>query len=623
MVKVRDKTFSFDQFLPDFRLTRPEEMHTNPNHDRKDPGSLVVPVLDRLPFQKPMPAYNPRIEKNVLLERRRKVIGEMLQTDRLFHRISRELAVANDIEKRIEARKVEVETQFDLFGRRWVDAELMRRVAFYRKVADIVVSRKARHEKARAFQLAAFEFLSERSTKRAIREKDRLDFLIQRAAVNAKAWLEFRTDDLYVKTGDHTFRRLKGHGQPRENVTGDLHWELAKLVTEMNEEWRLGNLRVTTPNGAIQRTDSGGGKLIEEVTAELQLPLLRERFERHDYWHATNYLIATPNNSLMHAKMQGAKPEAATAALAEPVKDLKTAQFELWHDRNYLIETPNHSLQPAFKQGSKPEAATAALALPIREEKTAKFQRWHDNGYLVETPNHSLQPATRQGSRPEAAHAALALPVREEKTAKFQHWHDRHFYVETPNHSLQPATRQGDRVEAANAELALPVREEKTAAFRLWHEGHKFQQTPNGGYAPLLHSRKTIEFVTGEFTAERKSDVTQNHLERRLANLYAPSDNGTWRRLARIGQSVEHVSADVKEQNDQAKASADSRADGKRVLAARKSLKEIHKNLAAHEPQRSALHEHALKRPESLAEKAPAKNDPDPVPGPSGTKKAS
>src|SRR5690606_7434526 len=125
--------------------------------------------------------------------------------------------------------------------------------------------------------------------------------------------------------------------------------------------------------------------------------------------------------------------------------------------------------------------------------------------------------------------------------------------------------------------------------FARWHETHRYGETPNGGYAPLLHSPKTIEFVTGEFTAERKADVTQNHLQRRLANLYAPTENGTWRRLARVGQSVEHVSADVKEHHDQDRLEADVRSDLKRVAKARKSLREIHKALAAHETQQSLL----------------------------------
>ncbi len=577
LVKVNIKNFEFDSFLPHFPLTRPAEMRDNANHARNDPASLVVPLLDRRPSQPPMPAYHPKLEKEIRLERRRKDLSLLLHTDKLFHLLSREQAVANDVKDRIGDRKVEEKTQFDLFGRRWVDAEFLRRAVFYRKVADLIVARKTKHEKVRAFQVAAYEFLRENSRMRAVKTHDRILFLVDRAVQNAKAWLEFRTDELYVKTGDHTYRRLKGHGQPREAVVNDLHWEWANLATEIANEWRHDDLRVTTANGSIQHTTNGGGKLIEEVTAKLHQPVILERSERHEYWHDTNFLIETPNHSLMRAHRQGSKPEAAAAALSQPAKDLKTKSFRHWHDRNYLVETANHSLQPATRQGSKPEAATANLAQPRIDERTDKFTRWRD----------------------------------------------RHFYIETANHSLQPATRQGHKVEAATANLAQPARAEKTAAFQLWHENHRYAETSNGGYAPLLHSPKTLEFVTGEFTAERRSDVTQQHMERRLANLFAPTSNGNWRRLARVGDSVEHVSADVKEQHDQAVLEADDHSNHNRVLAARRSLREIHKNLAAHETQKSLLQEHTVKTPEALEDKTPASNVPDPVPDLPKTKKAS
>lgn len=576
MVKVFQKIAAYDDWLPEFRLTRPEEMHANPNHKRPDPASIVVPLLDRLPMQPPMPAYNPRIAKNRLWEKPAKPLGDMLHTERLFHLLNRERAVVRDTAERIERRREEIDTQFFLFEKQWVDAELVRRAAFYRKVADIIVSRKTRHEKARAFQLAAWEFLRERSGKRAAKEHDGVAFLIQRAAERAREWLNFRTEDLYVKTGDHTYRRLKVHGQPRENVMGDLHWELAQLMTEMNQKWRLSDLRVTTPNGSIQHVKHGGGKHVETLTAELHEPLLRERTRQHEFWHDTNFQIQTPNNSLMHAKQQGGKPEAATARIAQPLKDRRTAAFDYWHDRNFLIETPNHSLQPATRQGGKPEKATADLQVPLRERKTAQFDHWHDTNFRVSTPNHSLQPANHQGATPEAA----------------------------------------------TAELQVPVRDEKTARFALWHASHEFKHTPNGGYAPLLNSGVSIEQVTGEYTAGLKAKVSENHLADRLANLYVPTENGTWRRLARSGKSVEHVTADVKEHHDQADLEAQDRSNAKRILKARQSLKEIHKNLAAHEIQKSLFQDHALKRPEPLVEKPLQGSAPEPVPDLPKLKKA-
>ena len=71
---------------------------------------------------------------------------------------------------------------------------------------------------------------------------------------------------------------------------------------------------------------------------------------------------------------------------------------------------------------------------------------------------------------------------------------------------------------------------------------------------------------------------------------------GDRRKLSRVGKSVEHVSADVVEQVKQDETEKTDLAAKRKVSEARKNLREIHKNLAAHEVQQSLLQQHVLKQ---------------------------
>ena len=85
MVWVRDKIFGFDAFLPDFRLTRPAEMHKNPNHARHDPTSIVVPMIERFPVQPPMPAYHPAMVEEIRLRLAEAGVPDEDILDESFH----------------------------------------------------------------------------------------------------------------------------------------------------------------------------------------------------------------------------------------------------------------------------------------------------------------------------------------------------------------------------------------------------------------------------------------------------------------------------------------------------------------------------------------------------------
>ncbi len=561
---------------PDFRLVRPDELLSMPNHRQKEPNSLVVPVLKRFPFQPEMYSENPKLSRSILLRQLRKDLGVLKMTDWEFHRISHAIADAIYGKKRVAQVIQEVRDDNYRHEELSVQAELMRRAAFYKKVHEIWAAQEHIHVKARRFQLAAFQFLRKNTLGHAVKQHDHLLHLIHKAAVNADHWQHWRFDDLFAETGSHGYSRLKGHGQKREEVVGAIHWQLARLISEMHRHWRLGAMMVTLPNGGLTHVHGQKGKPMETVTFELNLPLVIARTKHHSTWHDYNFQVATPNHSLMHAK----------------------------------------------KQGRQPERATAQLWLPTVYHRTLTFNAWHDRRFLIQTANHSLMHATKQGQTSEFEHAAVALPLVRERTARDKAWHLSHEMALTPNKGIAPLAGHGRTIESVAATAADIPRKRHTEGLQLSHEARKFIETPNGAIGQLKFVGMPHGQIAGNVAHQERAKVTATILEDRLSNLFVPTENGTWRRLGRDGKSVEHVSADVVEQDRESREANAAKDEEQRVFKARKAVLHFQKALAAHEAQASLLHGHVVQAKVAEPDRPPPAHASKPLPEPSPAKAA-
>jgi hypothetical protein len=120
-----------------FEFQRYDQFAANPNMRRSDQVSLVVDVLDRLPFQPPYPANHSAMNwfrKDPTL-RGRDFVDQMLMTDEAFHKWSRQQAVKHDIEDKVFSRWLTERQLAEKHAKQWVFEEDKRRFVFFQKAA--------------------------------------------------------------------------------------------------------------------------------------------------------------------------------------------------------------------------------------------------------------------------------------------------------------------------------------------------------------------------------------------------------------------------------------------------------------------------------------------------------
>lgn len=124
--------------------------------DPKNPHSLVKPLLERFPFQPPMPAYHPGLDYNHLISHTIKgspfFIAELYRLDSELAKVMLEAARLKDEEKRYLIRRLKYRLANELYIKEQIENEKNRiRSIFELKAQKAALSRKIHeklHEKA-------------------------------------------------------------------------------------------------------------------------------------------------------------------------------------------------------------------------------------------------------------------------------------------------------------------------------------------------------------------------------------------------------------------------------------------------------------------------------------------
>lgn len=556
--------------LNNFKSVKPDEMIANPNHAKKDPGSLVLGPFQKFPMQPEYPAHALEYAKDIRLEHVKKDRSVLLLTDRVFPQLWLKYARDQDQEKRIEYRRHVVRENQQIHDEHMLELEKRSRAYFFQTVYEIVKKRETTHTKLRLLQRATAQHLRAETMAAGKAESQKTQKLIEEGFKKHAAMLAWRLDDLYILLGNNSVVHTKGKGFKLEHEIGRLCWALRRAATGKTHEWRNDNLYTTLPNGGVVHVHRSGGDQREKAEAEIHAPIARKRSHEFLVWREGISTITTPNHGMIQVRNQGHMPEATAAMLEKPKIDARLQKNLEWRRTQLLITEPNGGFVHATSQnfGQAPEVVTGDIAWRHKHHVSCKTWDWRLSNLATITGNGGIAPQKgHHGHTIEHLFAEAEMPHKQEVLKGFEQWHLSHMYAKTPNNGIAPLKGHGQSIEATSAAATDAPRRTSKDRVNLWHAMHMYKQTPNHGWAPLKNVGHSIESVSASMTDRIKNHVTEEMSERRLGDMYVATSNHGWRRIGREGRATEHVAAQVARPSEGIGARENVAAAGGHVLA--------------------------------------------------------
>lgn len=597
------------QEMPDLRrleLQRIDKMKADKGRDPQNVGSFLQPALERFPFQPGMPRDHKDVIKDERLDRHPKFPSQFLPTDQGFHDLSLKNARIKDQENRIETRREVERTAAEKHAEQMIQRELDHRTAFFHKARKIAESRVDDQTKAREIMLAYFEFVRTQARDQANGWRDKTHNLIVDAADNRREWLEWRMSQLFLPNASGGITRAPGRGVKLEVMAGEIYARQTREQVEGNLEWRGDNRFIQGANGSMVRDHSGAGGMKEVVFAQIFLPLIKDRSLKFRDWHDSNSQIETPNGGLINVKGQGSMPETATARLQYPILEARTKSHWDFQHGGKLVSLPNGSLTHAPHHGQMAEVVHAAEYWPDRQQVSLKHAAWHEGNKVGATPNGGFAPLANVGQSLEAVTAEQAQPLKDQRTAQAIDWHKSHRFGPTPNGGFAPLAGVGHSYEKVTADHAQPTNRRRTELHQADYEGNRYETSSNNSLVRVKVIGDSPEKIFGDI-----ADITEDEALRgyNTARKQTKEDFLEQVELKHKDVSKTYRKAEMSEQRDESPqgstplpgageprdAAMEAIAD-QRQKKQKLGLREIQRNLAAHEPVVSHLQNHAIKR---------------------------
>jgi hypothetical protein len=533
-----------------FALTRPDELRALRNFrtpEADQPGSILLPFLERFPMFPEWPAYPAALKENALLHETRKLLDRLKQTDPAFHELHLQLSREQDGEHRVIVRRGVEDDAVFRHAEAIVSTELLRRARHFRKAKVIADRMTDLLQRTRLYQLACYEYVRERSHRMAELWKDERVRAAVRAFAERKTRWDLRVEDLYKPSDLGGSVKTPGSGRPLEYVLGQLYNEVCRQITIGFGDWHKADGRIARDNGAVVRAGpNGGGDTPEVVMAALTLPEIKARTAEFDDWRATAFLIMTANDGFQHAFRQGHLPEAAHAARALPIVDARVdANWRYWDAQRWASNDGGAIVRMPTIGDSSP-AVHAAVHEPVKDEATRKLAEARGRNRYVVTSNGAIGQLAEVGKLHNTSVDDVERPKRAEDSAAFTEWHTSHLFGRTPNGGWAPLNDVGASLEGLTAERHANVAEVRTDGFESRAAHNLWVPTANGGYAPLPEIGERRDTVAAEVRDVSRDAMTDFLLDRRLEHRFVPTANDGWARLPSIGRALEQVVSDLK-----------------------------------------------------------------------------